>query len=141
MAKWAYFIRRESGKRKKVVDQLLGEMSLQWSSISILIIRPLLAVSFSASLIIFSWWLAWKTVLVHVPLVQEVFGLRKKPVRPRAPASHRFSRFYGNAASRNPDNNYHEPSSKKKMCPRFILNILGFSSACVDIWARKNYCG
>ncbi|MBA0866859.1 hypothetical protein Goshw_025114 [Gossypium schwendimanii] len=39
------------------------------------------------------WLLAWKLVLVHVPLVQEIFGLRKKPVKPKPP-TRRLSRYY-----------------------------------------------
>ncbi|CAA6667701.1 unnamed protein product [Spirodela intermedia] len=80
-------------------------MAAQWGYFLIIFLRPLLAVSFAVSLIFFSWWVAWKTVLVHVPLVQEIFGLRKKPIKPRAPASHRLSRFYSNATSRNPGSN------------------------------------
>lgn len=41
------------------------------------------------------WILAWKLVLVHVPLVQEIFGLRKKSVKPKPPTRHRLSKFYG----------------------------------------------
>lgn len=39
------------------------------------------------------WFLAWKLVLVHVPLVQEIFGLRKKPAK-ADPPKRRFSQFY-----------------------------------------------
>lgn len=77
-------------------------MASLWAYVSVFLLRPLLAVAFAVSLVLFSWWVAWKTVLVHVPLVQEIFGLRKKPAKPRAPASHRFSRFYNAAASRSP---------------------------------------
>ncbi|CAI9754334.1 unnamed protein product [Fraxinus pennsylvanica] len=38
-----------------------------------LFLRPLLAVSFALSLLFVGWFLAWKLVLVHVPLVQEIF--------------------------------------------------------------------
>ncbi|KAM0940000.1 hypothetical protein DsansV1_C19g0159301 [Dioscorea sansibarensis] len=65
-----------------------------WDHATIFVLRPLLAVSFVFSLILFSWFVAWKTVLVHVPLVQEIFGLRKKPVKPKPPSRHRLSRFY-----------------------------------------------
>ncbi|XP_078445876.1 uncharacterized protein LOC144714937 [Wolffia australiana] len=77
-------------------------MGLQWAYISAVLFRPLLAFFLSISIILLSWWLAWKTVLSHVPLVQEIFGLRKKPIKTRAPASHRLSRFYSNNTSRNP---------------------------------------
>ncbi|KAM7515133.1 hypothetical protein LguiA_004716 [Lonicera macranthoides] len=40
------------------------------------------------------WYLAWKLVLVHVPLVQEIFGLRKKPVKPKPPTRRRLTQFY-----------------------------------------------
>lgn len=39
------------------------------------------------------WFLAWKLVLVHVPLVQEIFGLRKKPAKSKPP-TRRLSKFY-----------------------------------------------
>ncbi|KAI9201601.1 hypothetical protein LWI28_025896 [Acer negundo] len=41
--------------------------------LNLLLLRPVLAVSFVFSFIIFGWLLAWKLVLVHVPLVQEIF--------------------------------------------------------------------
>lgn len=47
------------------------------------------------------WVLAWKLVLVHVPLVQEIFGLRKKPRKPK-PRTGRLSRFYNNINARDP---------------------------------------
>ncbi|KAJ0976934.1 hypothetical protein J5N97_012408 [Dioscorea zingiberensis] len=65
-----------------------------WDHASIFVFRPLLAISFVFSLILLSWFVAWKTVLVHAPLVQEIFGLRKKPVKPKPPTRHRLSRFY-----------------------------------------------
>uniref|UniRef100_A0A453DZ98 Uncharacterized protein n=1 Tax=Aegilops tauschii subsp. strangulata TaxID=200361 RepID=A0A453DZ98_AEGTS len=42
-----------------------------------------------------SWYVAWRTVLVHVPLVQEVTGLRrnKKPAKPKPPNRGRIGRF------------------------------------------------
>lgn len=46
------------------------------------------------------WLLAWKLVLVHVPLVQEIFGLRKKPVKPKQP-TRRISRYYNSINSHN----------------------------------------
>ncbi|GKU98502.1 hypothetical protein SLEP1_g11500 [Rubroshorea leprosula] len=58
-----------------------------------LVVRPVLAVVFVLSFISLWWWLAWKLVLVHVPLVQEIFGLRKKPAKPK-PQTRRFFRFY-----------------------------------------------
>ncbi|KAK0577272.1 hypothetical protein LWI29_030511 [Acer saccharum] len=44
-----------------------------WNYLNLLLLRPVLAVSFVFSFIIFGWLLAWKLVLVHVPLVQEIF--------------------------------------------------------------------
>ncbi|KAK4801099.1 hypothetical protein SAY86_021586 [Trapa natans] len=45
------------------------------------------------------WALAWKLALVHVPLVQEIFGLRKKIVRPKPENRRRLSKFYGSTNS------------------------------------------
>ncbi|KAI0494413.1 hypothetical protein KFK09_024547 [Dendrobium nobile] len=75
------------------------ELRWWWENASIFFIRPLLAILFILSLILLSWFVAWKTVLVHVPLVQEIFGLRKKPVKPKPPNRHRFSRFYNSNSS------------------------------------------
>ncbi|KAG0483052.1 hypothetical protein HPP92_011136 [Vanilla planifolia] len=70
-----------------------------WEYGVIFFLRPLLAILFVLALIIFSWFIAWKTVLVHVPLVQEIFGLRKKPVKPKPVTRHRLSRFYNSNSS------------------------------------------
>ncbi|XP_020112080.1 uncharacterized protein LOC109726713 [Ananas comosus] len=67
---------------------------LWWELASLLVLRPLLAVAFVVSFVLLSWIVAWKTVLVHVPLVQEICGLRKKPVKPKPANRHRFSNFY-----------------------------------------------
>ncbi|XP_061339528.1 uncharacterized protein LOC133286165 [Gastrolobium bilobum] len=71
-----------------------------WEYTGILVLRPLLAVGFVLSLISLGWLLAWKLVLVHVPLVQEVFGLRKKPVRSKPPTG-RFSKIYSTIHAQN----------------------------------------
>ncbi|KAK4359040.1 hypothetical protein RND71_021269 [Anisodus tanguticus] len=42
--------------------------------LNLLLFRPLLAIAFVISLLLLGWFLAWKLVLVHVPLVQEIFG-------------------------------------------------------------------
>ncbi|ONK77452.1 uncharacterized protein A4U43_C02F6670 [Asparagus officinalis] len=65
-----------------------------WEFAVVFLLRPLLAIVFVFSIILFSWFVAWKTVLVHVPLVQEIFGLRKKAVKPKPLTRHRLSRFY-----------------------------------------------
>jgi len=45
------------------------------------------------------WYVAWRTVLVHVPLVQEIAGLRpKKPVKPKPANRGRFAKLYQNQA-------------------------------------------
>ncbi|KAF7816922.1 uncharacterized protein G2W53_030891 [Senna tora] len=64
-----------------------------WDFTVVLLLRPLLAIGFVLFLISFGWFLAWKLVLVHVPLVQEIFGLRKKPVQSKPP-TRRLSKFY-----------------------------------------------
>ncbi|XP_045815235.1 uncharacterized protein LOC123908595 [Trifolium pratense] len=64
-----------------------------WEFIVIIFLRPLLAIAFVLSLITLGWLLAWKMVLVHVPLVQEVFGLKKKPIRSK-PQTGRLSKIY-----------------------------------------------
>ncbi|KAI9082187.1 hypothetical protein K1719_035927 [Acacia pycnantha] len=62
-------------------------------SLSVFLLRPLLAIGFVLFIISLGWLLAWKLVLVHVPLVQEIFGLRKKPVKSKPP-TRRLSKFY-----------------------------------------------
>ncbi|KAK4253913.1 hypothetical protein QN277_010529 [Acacia crassicarpa] len=62
-------------------------------SLSVLLLRPLLAIGFVLFVISFGWLLAWKLVLVHVPLVQEIFGLKKKPIKSKPP-TRRLSKFY-----------------------------------------------
>ncbi|KAK8507700.1 hypothetical protein V6N12_067033 [Hibiscus sabdariffa] len=42
--------------------------------LNFLLFRPVLAILFVLSFIILWWLLAWKLVLVHVPLVQEIFA-------------------------------------------------------------------
>jgi hypothetical protein len=94
-----------------------------WELTVIFFLRPLLAIAFVLSLITLGkqlvpnfnflsslyrsliqfiliivfvstgWLLAWKLVLVHVPLVQEVFGLKKKPIRSK-PQTGRLSKIY-----------------------------------------------
>ncbi|KAF6155513.1 hypothetical protein GIB67_017868 [Kingdonia uniflora] len=65
----------------------------------LILLRPILAVLFVFSFIIIGWVLAWKLVLVHVPLVQEICkSLRKKPVKTK-PLTGRLSRFYDGAPS------------------------------------------
>ncbi|KAK4261764.1 hypothetical protein QN277_004720 [Acacia crassicarpa] len=62
-------------------------------SLSVLLLRPLLAIGFVLFIISLGWLLAWKLVLVHVPLVQEIFGLKKKSVKSKPP-TRRLSKFY-----------------------------------------------
>jgi hypothetical protein len=89
----------------------------------VFLIRPVLAIAFVFTLILLSmppilfsprlpscvcslirfvspgWYVAWRTVLVHVPLVQEIAGLRpKKPSKPKPANRGRFSKFYQNQA-------------------------------------------
>ncbi|RWR85325.1 hypothetical protein CKAN_01418700 [Cinnamomum micranthum f. kanehirae] len=72
----------------------MGSSSLStWDYLSLYLLRPLLAFLFVFFLILLGWFLAWKLVLVHVPLVQEIFGLRKKPPKPKPP-TRRLSRYY-----------------------------------------------
>ncbi|XP_065846968.1 uncharacterized protein [Euphorbia lathyris] len=71
-----------------------------WDYLMLLIFRPALAISFVVLFISFGWCLAWKLVLVHIPLVQEIFGLRKKPVKPK-PVTGRLSRYYNSMNARN----------------------------------------
>ncbi|XP_030948097.1 uncharacterized protein LOC115972089 [Quercus lobata] len=71
-----------------------------WEYLALLFIRPILAIAFVISLISLGWWLAWKLVLVHVPLVQEIFGLRKKTFKPKPP-TRRLSKIYNSMNARN----------------------------------------
>ncbi|XP_030445651.1 uncharacterized protein LOC115668317 [Syzygium oleosum] len=80
-----------------------------WDCLNLFLLRPFLAIYFVFSFILLGWYLAWKLVLVHVPLVQEIFGLRKKSVKPKPPTRHRLSKFY---SSMNRDPQQH-PDSKK----------------------------
>ncbi|CAO2834727.1 unnamed protein product [Amaranthus hypochondriacus] len=50
-------------------------------------LRPFSAFLFILFILFLGWWLAWNTVLVHVPLVQEIFGLRKKSVKGFGPSA------------------------------------------------------
>ncbi|XP_054809625.1 uncharacterized protein LOC129311371 [Prosopis cineraria] len=56
-----------------------------WDFTVVILLRPLLAIGFVLFLISLGWLLAWKLVLVHVPLVQEIFGLKKKPDKSKPP--------------------------------------------------------
>nr|XP_034889106.1 uncharacterized protein LOC118029338 isoform X2 [Populus alba] len=67
-----------------------------WDYLGLLILRPALAILFVTSFIS----IAWKLVLVHVPLVQEIFGLRKKLTKPK-PRTGRISRIYNTIDARN----------------------------------------
>ncbi|KAI3460630.1 hypothetical protein Pfo_017293, partial [Paulownia fortunei] len=73
-----------------------------WDYFTFLLFRPILAVVFTLSLLLFGWFLAWKLVLVHVPLVQEIFGLRKKPVKPKPAGRRRFTQFYNRINAQTP---------------------------------------
>ncbi|XP_042063034.1 uncharacterized protein LOC121806923 [Salvia splendens] len=73
-----------------------------WDYFSYLLLRPIAAILFTASLLFFGWFLAWKLVLVHVPLVQEIFGLRKKTFKPKPPHRRRFTQFYNRINAQNP---------------------------------------
>ncbi|KAG8071000.1 hypothetical protein GUJ93_ZPchr0006g46233 [Zizania palustris] len=70
-------------------------LAAAWELVVIFVFRPLLAFVFVLSIIVLSWYVAWRTVLVHVPLVQEIAGLRrKKPVKPKPLYRGRISNFY-----------------------------------------------
>ncbi|XP_073276360.1 uncharacterized protein [Primulina huaijiensis] len=69
---------------------------------TLLFLRPIAALLFSLSILFVGWLLAWKLVLVHVPLVQEIFGLRKKHVRPKPAGRRRFTQFYNRINTQNP---------------------------------------
>lgn len=64
-----------------------------WDYLGLLILRPVLAILFVLSFISIGWCLAWKLVLVHVPTVQDIFGPRKNPTKPKQ-LTHRISRIY-----------------------------------------------
>ncbi|KAG6784225.1 hypothetical protein POTOM_009911 [Populus tomentosa] len=64
-----------------------------WDYLGLLILRPVLAILFVFSFIYIGWCLAWKLVLEHVPLVQDIFGPRKNPTKPK-PLTLRISRIY-----------------------------------------------
>ncbi|XP_022851249.1 uncharacterized protein LOC111373027 [Olea europaea var. sylvestris] len=72
-----------------------------WDYFIFIFLRPVLAVSFALSLLFIGWFLAWKLVLVHVPLVQEIFGLRKKTFKPKPANRGRFTRYYNTKNAQN----------------------------------------
>lgn len=72
---------------------LLGVL-LHIRIVNLFILRPFVAICFVLSLLVFGWFLAWKLLLVHVPLVQEIFNLKEKHHLPKPLNSHYFSRFY-----------------------------------------------
>ncbi|XP_062223107.1 uncharacterized protein LOC133921986 [Phragmites australis] len=82
-----------------------GGLAAAWELTVVFLLQPLLAVAFVLTLILLSWYVAWRTVLVHVPLVQEIAGLRrKKPAKPKPANFGRIARFYqfqAEAAQRN----------------------------------------
>ncbi|KAL8202043.1 hypothetical protein R6Q57_011190 [Mikania cordata] len=76
--------------------------SLAYSDrLNLFVLRPVLAVLFVLSLLVLGWYLAWKLLLAHVPLVQEIFGLKKKHHLPKPLTRHRFSRFYNTLSLNN----------------------------------------
>ncbi|EXC20801.1 hypothetical protein L484_007383 [Morus notabilis] len=78
-----------------------SELALsRWDYLNLLVLRPALAIAFVLFLIFLGWLSAWKLVLVHVPLVQEIFGLRKKNAKPKPP-SRRLSKIYNTIDARN----------------------------------------
>ncbi|XP_057718388.1 uncharacterized protein LOC130932938 [Arachis stenosperma] len=84
------------------MESLSSSASLSvWDSIIVLLVRPVLAIAFVVSIIALGWFVAWKLVLVHVPLVQEIFGLKKKTVRSKPPTG-RLSKIY--SSLNNPQN-------------------------------------
>ncbi|XP_068659780.1 uncharacterized protein [Aristolochia californica] len=64
-----------------------------WDSLCVYFLRPVIASVFVFSFIFLGWLMAWKLVLVHVPIVQEICGLRKKPKRPK-PETDIYYRHY-----------------------------------------------
>ncbi|RAL50091.1 hypothetical protein DM860_007765 [Cuscuta australis] len=76
-------------------------LTSSWAYLSLFFIRPISAIIFVLTLLVFGWLLAWKLVLVHVPLVQEIFGLKKRPVKPKPENRRRFTQFYKDMDSRN----------------------------------------
>ncbi|KAL5559222.1 hypothetical protein UlMin_035433 [Ulmus minor] len=79
-----------------------SEVSLSgWDYLNLVLLRPASAIAFVLFLILLGWLMAWKLVLVHVPLVQEIFGLRKKPVKPKPTTTGRLSKIYSSIESRN----------------------------------------
>ncbi|KAI3818751.1 hypothetical protein L1987_12568 [Smallanthus sonchifolius] len=79
--------------------------SLAYSDrLNFFVVRPVLALSFVLSFLVLGWCLAWKLLLVHIPLVQEIFGLKKKHYLPKPVTRHRFSRFYSTLSLNNNSN-------------------------------------
>lgn len=77
----------------------------------LLVLRLLVAFLLVAVCIFLGWFLAWKLILVHIPLVQEICGLRKKPKEPR-PTTGRLSRLYSDNPQQTPRRPGNADSSK-----------------------------
>ncbi|XP_066321775.1 uncharacterized protein [Miscanthus floridulus] len=98
----------------------------------VFLVRPVLAIAFVFTLILLSWYVAWRTVLVHVPLVQEIAGLRpKKPVKPKPANRGRFAKFYQNQA---------EAAQRSKLYLRTTTQASCFcSSGCLGTSNQKEH--
>ncbi|KAL3830255.1 hypothetical protein ACJIZ3_019057 [Penstemon smallii] len=77
-----------------------------WDYFVFILLRPILAILFTLSSIFIGWFLAWKLVLVHVPLVQEIFGLKKKPVNKKPAGGRRLTHFYNRLNAQNPSSEW-----------------------------------
>ncbi|PIN03965.1 hypothetical protein CDL12_23503 [Handroanthus impetiginosus] len=118
-----------------------------WDYFTFLLLRPILAVLFTFSLLSLGWFLAWKLVLVHVPLVQEIFGLRKKPVKPKPAGRRRFTQFYKRINAEDPSLECHRGCNKtihKKQWPKrgrimmHTLRLVAYAlQECVGLTASK----
>ncbi|KAF3445740.1 hypothetical protein FNV43_RR10917 [Rhamnella rubrinervis] len=92
----------------EALSSTTSEVSLSsWDYVNLLLLRPAFAIAFVLFLICLGWLLAWKLVLVHVPLVQEICGLRKKPVKPKPP-TRRLSKFYNSIDTRDYASGWHQ---------------------------------
>ncbi|PHU19786.1 hypothetical protein BC332_10937 [Capsicum chinense] len=77
-----------------------------WEFLVLFLFRPLLAIGFVLFLLLLGWFFAWKLVLVHVPLVQEIFNLREKPVKLKPEKRGRLTQFYNNLDSQSSASNW-----------------------------------
>ncbi|XP_011628875.1 uncharacterized protein LOC105421789 [Amborella trichopoda] len=77
------------------VNMKLLELAMAgWDTFCLLVLRPFLATVFVLTVIGLGWVVAWKVLLVRVPVIQEIFGLKKNSPKKTKPVTRRLSEYY-----------------------------------------------